>query len=373
MNAADARIAVVFGGPSPEHDVSVLTGLQAVRELERSGRDVTALYWSKTGGWHRVPGDLEAGDFVQGVPRGAEPLRLVVGDEGGFVVAGGRLGRQRAVPLDVVVVCCHGAPGEDGTLQGALELAGLAHTGPDVAGAALGMDKLAFAGVVAAGGLPCLQRQILGAHTTSVGFEGPYIVKPRFGGSSIGIDVVADLDTAVARLRANPHLRHGAVVEPYRPDLFDCNVAVRTWPELTVSAVERPLRSASGGEILGYLDKYAGGEGMVSAPRELPAKLTGALTERVRDLAGTVAELCGTRGVARVDFLCDGIDVWVNEINTVPGSLARYLWVDPPVAFGDLLDGLVAEAIERPTGRHSATGADGVVLRGAGSIAAKLA
>ncbi len=373
MNAADARIAVVFGGPSPEHDVSVLTGLQAVRELARRGRDVTALYWSKTGGWQRVPGDLEAGDFVQGVPRGAEPLRLVVGDEGGFVVAGGRLGRQRAVPLDVVVVCCHGAPGEDGTLQGALDLAGLAYTGPDVAGAALGMDKLAFSGVVAAAGLPCLQRHILGAHTTSVGFEGPYIVKPRFGGSSIGIDVVADLVTAVARLRANPHLRRGAVVEPYRPDLFDCNVAVRTWPELAVSAVERPLRSASGGEILGYLDKYAGGEGMVSAPRELPAKLVGALTDRIRDLAGAVAGLCGTRGVARVDFLCDGSDVWVNEINTVPGSLARYLWVDPPVAFGDLLDGLVAEAIERPTGRHSATGADGIVLRGAGSIAAKLA
>ncbi len=373
MNAADARIAVAFGGPSPEHDVSILTGLQAVRELAGRGRDVTALYWSKTGSWHRVPADLEAEDFVQGLPRSAEPLRLAVGEDGGFTASGGRLGRARPLAVDVVLVACHGAPGEDGTLQGALDLAGIAYTGPDVAGAALGMDKLAFAGVAAAAGLPVLPRRLLLPGTTAVGFDGPYIVKPRFGGSSIGIDVVADLGTAVARLAANPHLRRGAVLEPYRTDLFDLNVAVRTWPEPAVSAVERPLRTAAGGEILGYLDKYVGGQGMASAPRELPANLDAAVTERVRSLAGAVAELCGVRGVARVDFLCDGGAVWVNEINTVPGSLARYLWVDPPVAFGDLLDAMVAEALARPTGRHSATGADGTVLRGAGTIAAKLA
>jgi len=373
VNTADAKIAVAFGGPSPEHDVSILTGLQAIRALRDDGDDVAALYWSKTGAWYRVRSDLEAEDFVAGLPRGAEELRLSLGQEGGFFAAGGRLGRPRAVPADVVVVCCHGGPGEDGTLQGALDLAGLTYTGPDVAGAAAGMDKLSFAGLVELAGLPRLDRQLLLPSTADVGFGGPYIVKPRFGGSSIGIDVVADLPTATARLHANPHLRRGAVVEPYRPDLFDLNVAVRCWPELAVSAVERPLRSTAGGDILGYADKYTGGAGMASAPRELPAKLPEAVTGRLKEMAGNIAMACGVRGVARVDFLSDGEDLWVNEINTVPGSMARYLWVDPPLAFAVLLRDMVAEASARPTGRFSATGADGSVLRGAGTIAAKLA
>ena len=364
-------IAVAFGGPSPEHDVSILTGLQAARELLGSGRDVTALYWAKTGDWHRVAPTLEASAFVEGLPRGAEPLHLAVGEHGGFATVG-RVGRPKALPVDVVVNCCHGGPGEDGSLQAVLDLAGVAYTGPTVSGAALGMDKLAFAGVVASAGLPALPRVALLPDTADVGFGGPYIVKPRFGGSSIGVEVVEDLATARARLQANPHLRRGAVVEPFRADLFDLNVAVRTWPERSLSAIERPLRSAGASEILGYADKYVGGEGMASAPRELPATLSAPLAEELRRVAGVVTELSEVRGVARIDFLSDGESLFVNEINTIPGSLARYLWVEPQVPFAVLLADLVEEARRRPASRHHAVGADGTVLRSAGAIAAKL-
>ncbi len=366
-----ATIAVLFGGPSPEHDVSILTGLQAARELAAAGRDVIALYWSKTGDWVRVAPTLEAAAFVEGVPREAEPVRLSVGADGGFSVPG-RMGRARSLEIDVAVNCCHGGPGEDGTLQGVLDLAGIRYTGPTVAGAALGMDKLAFAGVVIDAGLPSLPRRSLEASTKDVGFDGPYIVKPRFGGSSIGVEVVEDLDTARARLGANPHLRRGAVIEPFRPDLFDLNVAVRAWPEAALSAIERPLRSDGGSEILGYTDKYVGGEGMASAPRQLPAELAPGVAASLREHAGALVELAGVRGVARVDFLSDGTALYVNEINTIPGSLARYLWIDPPVAFGALLDAMIDEARQRPAHRHSAVGADGTVLRSAGAIAAKL-
>jgi D-alanine-D-alanine ligase len=367
-----ARIAVVFGGPSPEHDVSILTGLQAARELVRARREVTGLYWSKSGAFHRVRPTLEAADFLEGVPRGAEELRLVEGTGGGFVPTSSRLGRARPLTVDVVVNCCHGGPGEDGSLQGALDLAGVCHTGPSMIGAALGMDKLAFAGVVGAAGLPALPRALLDVGTREMGFPGPYIVKPRFGGSSIGVEVVEDIATAVARLAANPHLRRGAVLEPYRPDLFDLNLAVRTWPELTLSAVERPLRSDTSAEILGYSDKYVGGEGMASAPRELPAVISEALVKSIREVARELADRCDMRGVTRIDFLSDGEALYVNEINTVPGSLARYLWVDPPLSFTELLDGMIREAFERPSPRHSATGADGTLLRSAGGIATKL-
>ena len=382
MNASTARVAVAFGGPSPEHDVSILTGLQAARELSGVGRDVTGLYWAKTGDWYRVEASLEAADFTDGVPRGAQSLQLVTGAEGaGFVAGAGRLGRTRPLPVDVVVNCCHGGPGEDGTFQAVLDLAGLAYTGPGVTGAALGMDKLAFAGVAQAAGLPVLPRVLLlrddsGDHADGrdgIGFPGPYIVKPRFGGSSIGVEVVADLATARARLDANPHLRRGAVVEPYREDLFDLNVAARTWPRPELSAVERPLRSTASAEILGYADKYVGGEGMASAPRQLPAELAPSLVSALHDAARTVVRTAAVRGVARIDFLSDGDALFVNEVNTVPGSLARYLWVDPPLPFIELLDALIGEALESPSAHFSAAGADGAVLRSAGGIAGKLA
>jgi D-alanine-D-alanine ligase len=367
-------IAVIFGGPSPEHDVSVLTGLQAAHELQRAGRSVQALYWSKTAEWFAVDAALEATAFVDGVPKGAQPLRLVLGADGGFEGTGGRFSKQKATAFAAAVVCCHGGPGEDGTLQAALDGAGVAYTGPSVAAAALGMDKLAFAGVMVAAGLPTLPRLALTATTGEVGFAGPYIVKPRFGGSSIGIDVVEDLATAKARLSANVHLRDGAVLEPFRPDLFDVQVALRCWPETQVSAIERPLRSTGrGGEILGYIDKYVGGEGMASAPRELPADLPAATAEELRRVALRIGDLALVRGVARIDFLTDGTELVVNEINTIPGSLARYLWIDPVVPFATLLTDMIAEATARPTGRYSAAGADGLVLRGASSIAAKLA
>jgi D-alanine-D-alanine ligase len=369
--------AVIFGGPSPEHDVSILTGLQAAHELQRGGHSVQALYWSKSAEWFAVDASLEATSFVDGVPKDAQPRQLVLGTGGGFTAEGGRFSKQRAAQFDVAVVCCHGGPGEDGTLQAALNGAGISYTGPSVPGAALGLDKLAFGGVMVAAGIDSLPRVALTASTDSVAFDGPYIVKPRFGGSSIGIEVVEDLLTARALLSTSVHLRDGAVLEPYRPDLYDVQVAVRRWPDTQTSAIERPLRSSghggSGGDILGYTDKYLGGEGMASAPREIPAVLSPELAALLHATARRIADLALVRGVARLDFLTDGTTLMVNEINTIPGSLARYLWIDPLVPFATLLADLIAEARAQPTGRYTAAGADGLILRGASSIAAKLA
>ena len=367
------EIAVLFGGPSPEHDVSILTGLQAAHERISTGRATRAIYWTKLGAFLEVDPALEATAFLEGAPKGSTPLTLTVGDGGGFVPEGSRLRAAKPLDLDVVILCTHGGPGEDGTLQATLDLAGMSFTGPSLAGAALGMDKLAFGSVMVAAGIPTLARVALTPSLDDPGFPGPYIIKPRFGGSSIGIDVVTDLTAAKARLQSNPHLSQGAVLEPFRSDLADLQVAVRTYPTLELSAIERPLRSAATGEILGYTDKYVGGAGMASAPRELPADLPPEQTATIMSLAAQVAEAVGVRGVARIDFLANGPEIVVNEINTIPGSLARYLFIEPVIPFGRLLDDLVAEATERPTRRYSAAGADGLVLRGAATIAAKLA
>jgi D-alanine-D-alanine ligase len=365
--------AVLFGGPSPEHDVSVLTGLQAVRALADEGRSVISIYWDKAGGFHEVDAS-EAKAFVDGAPRGARPLRLLAAADGGFVAEGrgGLLGgKGRELEIAAVLNCCHGGPGEDGSIQGAFDLAGVAYTGPTAAGAALGMDKLAFGAAVTAAGLPSLPRALVVAGDPP--FEGPYIVKPRFGGSSIGIHVIGDWKSVQDKTAKGVHYRRGAVVEPYRGDAVDLNVAIRTFPELELSAVEKPLRSKGSSEILGYDDKYLGGEGMASAPRELPAVIDAAIEKRLRDIAAQVAVVTGVRGLSRLDFLLDGDELYVNEINTIPGSLARYLWIDPPVPFVRLLNEMLTEAETRPTHHYDATGADGTALRSAGSIASKLA
>ncbi len=363
----------MYGGPSPEHDVSILTGLQALRELRRTESDATGIYWTKTGEFFQVPGDVEAEAFVEGLPRGSSVLTLRLGDGGGFFSSAGRLSKDRRLDLDVLVLATHGGPGEDGSLQAALDLAGLAYTGPTVAGAALGMDKWSFSAVVTAAGLPTLPRALLTQSTTTLHFGGPYILKPRFGGSSIGIDVVSDFETARARLRTNGHLALGCVAEPFRADLHDVQVAVRTYPTLALSAIERPIRRTGAAEILDYRDKYVGGDGMVSAPREIPAVMAPGQAARIVEIAESVADVAGVRGVARIDFLVNDDEIYLNEINTIPGSLAKHLFVDPPVPFAQLLADLIAEARVRPAHHYSSAGADGLVLRSAGSIAAKLA
>jgi D-alanine-D-alanine ligase len=350
---------VIFGGVSPEHDISILTGLQAARAIG----DPICLYWSKTGEWFEVESRLEARDFADGVPRKAPPVQLILGPGGGFHRKGRRL------DISAAVVCCHGAPGEDGTLQGALDLAGVAYTGPDAAAAALGMDKLAFGSVAAGAGLPVLARAAVVAEDGwAPSFPGPYIVKPRFGGSSIGIALAADAPAVVAVTRQSVHLRGGAVVEPYRPEAVDLEIAVRTYPTISLSAISKPETSG----IYSYEQKYVGGEGMTSAPRDMSPSLPGETGKTVREAAATVALVGRVRGIARVDFLLDGDDVWLNEVNTIPGSLAKYLWVDPPVAFAELIDGMLAEAVSRPTTHWTTAGADGTALRSAGDISRKL-
>ena len=362
------KAAVVFGGPSPEHDVSILTGLRAARTLVDGGHDPLALYWGKGGEWCSVAPGLEARDFAEGPPRRTQELTFTVGPGGGFFA------KRRRLEFSVAVNCTHGGPGEDGTLRAAFDLSGIRATGPSVAGSALGMDKYAFGGAVAAAGLRSLPRALLESdgEPPAVDFPPPFIVKPRFGGSSIGIEIVEGVEDAVALAHSSPHLRDGAVLEPYVEDAHDVNIGIRTFPELQLSAIERPLRGGAG-SILDYRQKYLRSEGLEGAPRELPADLPAGVAEEIRRSAAKVAEVALVRSVARLDFLVRGDDVWVNELNTIPGSLASYLWVDPKVPFEQLLLDMIAEAEKEPPRAFSTAGADGTVLRSADAIAAKLA
>lgn len=353
-----ADLAVIFGGPSLEHDVSILTGLQAAHVLSRSGHGVVALYWTEANDWLRAPHDLEASAYLDGLSAEARPVSLELGGRAPGFYEARSFGRRERIDISTAVVCCHGGPGEDGRVQALLDLAGIPYTGPGAACAALTMDKLAFGGVAQSAGLPVLPRVIWGPSSPEPPFPGPYVIKPRFGGSSLGVELVSDLQTARDLVQTSAYLRRGAVLEPYKPNVEDLYIAIRTHPELQLSLIERPRPRAEGGQqmgagqIYGYKEKYLEQQGAESAVSEIPARLPDEAEKLIRIVAEEVAHLTRLTGAARLDFLYNGSDVWVNELNSIPGALAFRLWNESGVSHGQLLSDMIAEAVApRPAPR----------------------
>jgi len=359
-------LAVVFGGPSPEHDISILTGLLSERVLRDAGKDVVSLYWTRTGEWVLCPPRSEAKDFLEGAPRGSTRLEVSLGV--GFQTPKKGLGGGKPLAVEAALNCCHGGAGENGGLNAVFDQLGIPLTGGPSTLAALGMDKLAFGAVLQASGIPTLPRVALGS---PVPFEGPYIVKPRFGGSSIGIEVVEDLDTARALARSSVHLRQGVVLEPFSKGAVDLNLAYSTYPSLRTSLLEKPLAPATAEGIYSYGQKYLQTDGLVAAPRELPAQVPDAVTKEAERLAAAVLEVTGIKGLGRLDFLLVDDVLHVNEINTIPGSMSLYLWPST-VPAAELLLGAVEEARESFRRADPAPFEPGAALRAAGGMAGKL-
>jgi D-alanine-D-alanine ligase len=359
-------LGIVFGGPSPEHDISILTGLLCERVLREAGQDVVPLYWTRTGEWVQCPARSEAKDFLEGAPKGSVRLDVLLGS--GFQTQKKGLGGGKALGLDAALNCCHGGSGENGGLNGVFDLLGIPLTGGPAPMAALGMDKLAFGAVLQAHGIPTLARFAVGSE---VPFEGPYIVKPRFGGSSIGIEVVEDLATAQALAKTSVHLRQGAIVEPFSAKAVDLNMGYRTHPAVEVSLLEKPLAPAAAEGIYSYGQKYLQTDGLAAAPRELPAKVPAAVLKEAERLTRAVLTATGIRGVGRLDFLLIGKKLHVNEINTIPGSMGMYLWPASNDAAKMLL-GAVQEAKQSFGLATPAPFEPGAALRASGGMAGKL-
>ena len=363
--------AVVFGGPSPEHEISILTGLQSERVLTASGEKIAPIYWAPSGEWFLVPNGTEAKDYLQGTPKGAKPIDVRLSGDSGLYI------KKKALDISAALLCLHGGVGEGGGAAALFSLLGIPATGSSLFAGAVGMDKLAFGGLMEVSGIPTLKRELLSA-THSPSFPGPYIVKPRFGGSSIGIEIVEDADAARAIAKASAHLRVGAVVEPYRPQLVDLNIAFRTYPTLSVTALEKPLRGDSTNGLYSYAEKYlAGGAGseagLSSAPREFPANVPDAVATLAAELAVRVAEVTGLTGICRVDLLLDESigELFVNEVNSIPGAMSLYLWA-PTVPASTVLKDALVEARDRRFVLPQAGFGSGAALRAAGGIAGKL-
>ncbi len=359
MTLAGLRIGVIFGSRSPEHEISVITACQVMPVLTELGAEVVPLYVTKSGRWRTDPAFAQLASFRGALPEeaGAE----VVADLGSGrlrLLGGGLLGRSRELPVDLLFPLVHGSHGEDGTLAGLADVLRLPQVGSGLLGGALAMDKHRSKLLLGAAGLPVVGGQRVASLEEAAALEVgyPLVVKPNRSGSSIGVTLVPGPGDLNAAVELALRFDREAILEPAVPGAEDLNCAVKRRPE-RASEVERPRKEAG---FLSYRDKYApsgellpkgGGKGKGDPRRELPAQIPSPLRARIQELAVRAFDALDCGGTARVDFLLsDGGELYVNEVNTVPGSLAFYLWEASGLGFAELLTDLVGEALERGVG-----------------------
>ncbi len=384
MPGTGLRIGVAFGGRSVEHDVSIITGLQAVEVLSERHRPLP-IYISRSGSWYAGEElrDIAAYRSEQ-APQAPEVSfdlhrgRLMPLGGGGSLLRGRR---PQPIELDVIVLATHGTQGEDGCLQGALELAELPYVGPPVGAAAAAMDKILTKVILKAAGLPVVEHLALRRESferdpaaivaaITQRFSLPVYVKPANLGSSVGVSCCAESSQLHDALQLCFELDRACVVEPAVQDGVEVNCAVLGRPGTPprASVCEQPVAAES---FLSFEDKYMGGgkeggkdgappaaknepagaaasvqgakgPGMQSARRLIPAPIGEQATAAVQDLAKQAFEAFGCAGVTRVDFLIDGEGaIYVNECNTIPGSFSFYLWEPAGLPFADLMDELI--------------------------------
>lgn len=387
-------VGVVFGGPSVEHDVSIITAQQAMAVLAER-HEVVPLYVGQDGRWWTGESLRDVAAFTQTPPRGARSVQLRLGAVDGpfFEPSTSRLRADKPLPVSIVLNAIHGTGGEDGALLGALELARVPHVGRGVAPYAVGMDKHLAKTVLAAAGLDVLDHRRIergdweadrAAVLATLAREvpPPCVVKPATLGSSIGVARCDDAEEVEEALELAFELDRQAIVEPFATDAIELNCAVLGRPggPLRTSEVERPLGSADG---LTFEDKYlrggkgagakgadapgaktaggAKGGGMAAQDRIIPADVDPELRARVRAEAERAHRALRIAGVARYDFFVLGADdpatarIVVNEPNTVPGSFAFYLFEPTGLAFPDLLDELLAIGLAEAREERSTT------------------
>ena len=372
------RVAVIIGGHSVEHEVSIISGLQALNALNKDKYEAFPLFISKDNRFYVGENlrDIASYRNMTTCLANATRVLLVPGEQGIELVRYPmkKFGNNTVAAFDVAVPVVHGTNVEDGTLMGYLEMLGVPYASCDVTSSALGMDKFAMKGVLAQAGIPVLPaRQYTGKQyavsgdavldeiESAIGY--PVIVKPVNLGSSVGISKAKDRASLMDAMDLAVSFSSRVLVERAVPNLREINCSVLgDYETARPSACEEPLNAE---DILTFGDKYlsgnggksGGSKGMTDLKRRCPAELPAGMTERVQELAVATFKALGCMGVARIDFLNDKEtgELWVNEINTIPGSLSFYLWQEVGVSFDALMDELVSLAFKRQRERDALT------------------
>lgn len=377
-------VGLLFGGRSVENEISVVTALQTLESMNKEKYDIVPIYIAKSGKWYTGEKLLTVANYrdmktLLGQCREVY-MRPVYGDKNLYLVMPRPFSKGVVATLDVILPTLHGTNCEDGTLQGVLTSIGIPFVGCNTLASANGMDKITMKMILKECDIPVVdyfwfndkewyaaQDAVIARLEAKLSY--PVIVKPANSGSSVGIKAAHNRDELIEAVEYAASFTTRIIVERLVTQLKEVNCSVKgNYNDCETSVCEVPLRS---GEILSYQDKYMRGggskgakggakggstaagstenEGMRSLQRELPAKLPAGETERIQELARATFRALACDGLSRIDFIIDEADrsIYVNEINTIPGSLSNYLWEGSGQKFPEVIDGLIDGAFAR--------------------------
>ncbi len=360
------NVAVFFGGRSVEHEISVISASQAMHAMNREKYNVIPIYISKQGRWYTGDALFDVANYrdMKALTDKCEEvfMRPEYGDFNLYKAKTKLFGSNVYATIDVVIPVLHGTNGEDGIFEGVLETIGIPYAGCNTVASANGMDKVTMKMILKECGIPVVDyvwftdkqwyRQkdsIIADVEQKTGY--PVIVKPANLGSSVGISRAANREELIESIENAEKYSTRIIVEDMVENLKEINCSVLgDCDDYRTSILEEPIKS---GDFLTYEDKYMGGtktnQGMQASQKRIPADLPQEITDRIRYLAGETFRVLSCHGVSRVDFMVDADtnNVYVNEINTIPGSLSFYLWEATGTSFDKLMDELVALALKR--------------------------
>lgn len=369
------RVAMMFGGKSVEHEVSVITGIQALMNMNTDKYDVIPVYMTKKNEMYIGDeiGNIDSYKDIDALLKKSQRV-IMVNEDGkvGFLPYPlKKFGKNNLIEFDVAFPAVHGTNVEDGAFQGYLKTMGIPFVGCDVTASAIGMDKYIMKAILKEHEIPVLDAKLYTLSDYSnienlmncveESFGYPVIVKPVNLGSSVGISVAKNRIELANSVDDAFRYATKVLVEHAISNLREINCSVLgNENEAEASECEEPLHTE---DILSYEDKYvsnakgSGSKGMASVSRKIPADLSTEKREEVRELAVKSFKALGCNGVSRIDFMIDEDTgkLYFNEINTIPGSLAFYLWEPIGVSYKDLLDKMIQLAIKRVREEESLT------------------
>lgn len=358
------KVAIVFGGRSVEHEVSVITGIQIIENIDRDKYEPIPIYIDKNGKWFTGESLKKFENFKDNNLNDLQEVMFSTNaNDHNLYLHPESIGlfRKKVIDkIDIVFPTIHGTNGEDGTIQGLFELINIPYVGAGVLASSVGMDKILMKDVFKANGLPIVehiwfyrsnwlenQDEIVDDIEKNLGYS--IFVKPANLGSSIGISKAKDRESLIDAIEIAIRYDRKIIVEKAVENPREINCAVMGYGQNVIASVcEEPIGWE---EILTFEDKYVKsnikGAGKESSRRIIPADIEDDIRVKIENIAKKSFISIDGSGNSRVDFLLDEENnVFINEINTLPGSVAFYLWEDKDYSFKGLIDEMINIAIE---------------------------
>lgn len=359
------KVGVIFGGETVEHEVSIITAVQAMEHINQEKYEIVPIYISKDRVWYtgKMLMDIDVYKDFDDLKKYAKEVVLTKNKDGYYLQKTKGLFRRNIADIDIAFPIVHGNNVEDGTLQGYLESVGIPYVGSKVLGSALGQDKVIMKQIFKDSKLPIVDYiwffdseyasdcDKIFDDVRQLGY--PVVVKPATLGSSVGITYVKDDKSLANAIEEAMKYDVKIIIEKAVSNLVEVNCSVfGNYSHQEVSVIEEVT---SDEELLTFADKYIGGgkkkgpsKGMASASRIIPARIDKEIEEKIKDTSKLVFRALNLSGVCRIDYLIDKKTnkFYINEPNTIPGSLAYYLWEPLGKKYSDLLDEMVTLAIK---------------------------